>query len=147
MKQLFILLLLVSVFSTQAQQTKSVRFCFRQMPVSPECTVESEYEIRDGQATLSWVYVADDNMIFAANGLLKKLENYPEFTKEHMNAYLLDHRVSAYRVSFKKGSEKVYQIIAYGIVNNQPVMVQLCLNKQLTASKDIPSFALPFIRI
>ncbi len=149
MKQFLILCLLVSVTSIRAQsgqQAKTVNFCFRQMTLPAECTVESEYQIKTDEGSLSWIYVEDDNMIFAVNGLIKKLETHPEFTKERIICYLLGHRVNAYRVAFKNGGEQCYQIIAFGIVNNQPVLVQLGLKKQPLANGDIPTFAIPFIR-
>ena len=149
MKQFIILLLLIPALATQAQsgqQSKSVNFCFRQMTLPPECNIESEYQIKTDQATLSWIYVAYDNMIFAANGLIKKLETYPEFTRERTICYLLNHEVTAYRVSFKKDSVRCYQIIAYGNVNNQAVIVQLTVKKEPRSNEDIPPFAHAFIR-
>ena len=123
-----------------------VDFCFRKISVPDGCTIASEYQIKNEQTNFSWIYVSEDNLLFASNGLMSKLETYAGFTKERIGCYLLGHKVNGYRVSYTYEAKKMYQIIAYGIVNNQPVLVQLKSTKNPVQNTDLPDFALQFLR-
>ena len=139
------LLTFISWSASATDITDSVRFCFRNYPVPKACTVSSATEIRSVSGNLSWVYVEKDNLLFSWNALLNKLQTYPAFSRERLRCILAGREVNGYRVSYQKEGKTMYQLIAYGIVNNQPVLVQLNTNKNPLTNKDLPDFAKQFI--
>jgi len=70
-----------------------------------------------------------------------------KFKKEPITCYLLDNEVKGYRISFKKDNGAAYQLIAYGIANGQPVLVQLSLDSEPKSNEDIPEFPRQIIRL
>ena len=74
-------------------------------------------------------------------GQLKK------FRKEAISCYLLFNPAKGYKLSYKVDDGTVYQLIAYGIANEQPVIVQLTLDKEPKSNEDIPEFARQMIRL
>jgi hypothetical protein len=55
--------------------------------------------------------------------------------------------VRGYKISFKSDNGTSYQIIAYGVANGQPVLVQLSLGKEPKTNDDIPEFARQIIKL
>ncbi len=135
-------------FSARAgDTTNSVRFCFYEYPLPAACTVPSPTEIRSPEGNLSWLYVEQDNLLFSWNSLVNKLATYPAFFSERIRCFIASKEVNGYRVSYQREGKTGYQLVAYGIVNNQPVLVQLSLNKNPLSNKDLPDFAKKFIRL
>jgi hypothetical protein len=67
--------------------------------------------------------------------------------KEPLTCYLLGTQAKGYLVSFKKGDGIAYQVIAWGIANQQPVLVQLILSNEPKKNEDIPVFPGQIIRL
>ena len=85
--------------------------------------------------------VMPDQFVNQMAGQMKK------FKKEPITCYLLDKEVKGYKISFKKDKVIGYQLIAYGVANGQPVLVQLSLDKEPKTNDDIPIFPRQIIRL
>jgi uncharacterized protein YfeS len=62
---------------------------------------------------------------------------------------LLGEEAKGYKISFKNESIKKrgYQIVAYGVANGQPVLVQLSLNKEPKTDEDLPDFPRQIVKL
>jgi hypothetical protein len=150
MKTLMTSLLLLAVTALSAQmegRPDSISFCFNKYEIPSSWSRNGSFEIKKDDCDFSWMYVSDDNLLFACNGLLNKLETYPGFSKGKISCFILNKRVNGYKVSFKRGNETIYQLIAYGIINEQPVLVQLALKKDPISNNDIPDFVYQIVRM
>jgi hypothetical protein len=150
MKTLLISFMLLIVQASDAQMESgpdTISFCFNKYEMPSNWTRKGDFEVKKADCDFSWMYVSEDNLLFACNGLLNKLKTYKGFNKEKISCFISNKRVNGYRVSFERGSETVYQIIAYGIINEQPVMVQLTLKKDPVSNSDIPDFVYQILRM
>ena len=82
-----------------------------------------------------------DQFVNQMSGQMKK------FKKEPITCYMLDKEVKGYKIIFKKDNGTGYQLIAYGVANGQPVLVQLSLNNEPKTNDDIPEFPRQIIRL
>jgi hypothetical protein len=137
----------IPVHAQSGKPRDSVNFCFNRFKMPSSCTIEGDHAVRRTDGDFSWMYVSQDNLILASNGLLGKLQTFKDFSKQRISCYILNKKVNGYKVSFKNNGETLYQIIAYGIVNDQPVMIQLVLPKEPVTNADIPDFALQIVRL
>jgi hypothetical protein len=123
-------------------------FCFNKYKVPNGCTAESEYQIKGDNYSMVWLYMTEqmlqsmpDQFVNQMAGQMKK------FKKETITCYLLDEEVKSYKISYKKDNGIGYQLIAYGVVNGQPVLVQLSLDNEPKTNEDIPDFPRQIIRL
>ena len=66
------------------------------------------------------------------------MQQMKKLTSEPVNCLLVSQKVPANKVScVTKEGHKFYCIITYGIVNGQPVLVQLVSSKEIKKNKDI----------
>lgn len=90
---------------------------------------------------MSWIYLTPqtlettpDQLLSQMSGLLKK------FKKEPVSCYLLGNKAKGYRVSYKTDQGTLHQLVVWGFANEQPVIIQLLLNKEPRTDEDIPAF-------
>jgi hypothetical protein len=126
----------------------SLTFCSNKYKVPTNCTAESEYQINCENYSMVWLYmneqmlqVMPDQFVNQMSGQMKK------FKKEPITCYLLDKEAKGYKISFKKDSGTGYRLIAYGVTNGQPVLVQLSLDKEPKTNDDIPDFPKEIVRL
>jgi hypothetical protein len=151
MKQFLTCLIILSAATAGAQtpiKTDTVSFCFIKYKVPARCTAESKYQVKCDDYSMTWIYMTPqmlqsmpDQVVSQMAGQMKK------FKKEAISCYLLDNPVKGYRVSFKTDKGTGYQLIAYGFANEQPVLVQLSLDRDPKTNEDIPEFPRQMIRL
>ena len=113
------------------------------------CTAQSEYQVTCDNYSMTWLYMTasmfdqhlPDQFIDQMAAQVKIIK------KDSINCYLLGVAAKGCLISFKKGTGKAFQVIAYGIVNHQPVLVQLLLDKEPIKNEDIPEFPGHFIQL
>lgn len=144
---LFILFAATS-FGQTSTKVDSLTFCFYKYKVPSGCTAESEYQVKCDNYSIGWLYMTEqmlqsmpDQLVSQLSGQMKK------FKKEAITCYLLDKEVKGYKISFKKDNGTGYQLIAYGIVNGQPVLVQLSLDNEPKTNDDISDFPRQIIKL
>jgi hypothetical protein len=152
MKHLFTILFFLTVSTAFAQEQKqidSLSFCSIKYKVPTDSKAESEYQVRGSNYSMQWLYMnqqmldanVPEQFISQMEGQMKK------FKKEHISVFLLDKEVKGYKFSFKKDNGIGYQIVAYGIANGQPVLVQLSLNIDPKTNTDIPEFPRKIVKL
>jgi len=141
MKQFLIFSLLFAVTTSFAQTGDTINFCFMKYKIPAECKAVSESQVKCDDYSMSWVYLTPqtfqttpDQVINQMAGQMKK------FKKEPVTCYLLGNQVKGYKISFKTDQGTAHQLLAWGLANEQLVLVQLSLNKEPKTNEDIPAF-------
>ncbi len=151
MRQFFTALILFSVTTSFAQTSKqidSVSLCFNSYKVPTGCAAPSEYQLECDDYKMIWLYVTEDMLqTMPAQFVDQVTEGMKKVKKETITCYLLDKEVQGYKLSYKRDNETAYQLIAYGVVNGQPVIVQVGLTNDPKTNEDIPEFPRQIIRL
>ena len=135
-------------FGQNSKQIDSLTFCFNKYAVPVGCVAESEYQAKCEDYSILWLYMNEQMLQFMPDQFVNQFEGQmKKFKKEAITCYLLDQQVKGYKISFKKDKGIGYQLIAYGSVNGQPVLVQLSLDKEPNTNEDIPAFSRQIIRL
>ena len=138
----------ILAYGQTVKQVDSLTFCQYKYAVPEECKAESEYQVKCTNYSIVWLYMTEQMLQFMPDQFVNQLENQSKmFKKETIFCYLLDQEVKGYKISFKKDKVTRYQLIAYGTVNNQPVLVQLSLDNEPKVNEDIPAFPRQIIRL
>jgi hypothetical protein len=151
MKQFLIFPFLFIVISSSAQTPvngDTISFCFIKYKIPAGCKAASEYQVKCDDYSMTWIYLTPqtfqtvpDQMINQMAGQMKK------FKKEPVTCYLLGNPVKGYKISFKTDQGTGHQLMAYGIANEQLVLVQLSLDREPKTDEDIPAFPGQMIRL
>ena len=144
----FFILARAASFGQTSTKIDSLTFCFIKYKVPAGCSAETEYQIKCDSYSLVWLYMDKQMLQVTCNQLVNQMSGQmKKFKKEAITCYLLDKRVKAYKISFTKENGKGYQLITYGVVNGQPVLVQLSLENKPRTNNDIPDFPKQIIRL
>ena len=97
---------------------------------------------------MSWRYISFSMLQSVPGQTIDSLSHeLKKFRKEAVPCYLLDSPVKGYKISYKTDQGTFYELMAFGVANEQPVIVQLVLNKEPKTNYVIPSFAQQIIRL
>ena len=144
MKQLLTLLFILSGAIAVAQTSNkidTVSFCYIKYKVPTGCTAESKYQVKCDDYSMTWLYMTPQMLQSMPDQVVNQMAaQMKKFKKEAITCYLLDKEVKGYKISFKNDKGTGYQLIAYGFANEQPVLVQLSLDKEPKTNDDIPEF-------
>jgi len=151
MKHILIISFLIITANSFAQNSSkgdTISFCFIKYKIPAGCKASSEYQVTCNDYTVTWIYLTPqtfqtmpDQLISQMAGQMKK------FKKEPVTCYLLDNQVKGYKISFKTDQGTSHQLMAYGLANEQLVLVQLSLNNEPKTNEDIPAFPRQMIRL
>jgi hypothetical protein len=138
----------MSSFGQVTDKADTVSFCFIKLKVPQGCKAGSEYQIKCDDYSMSWTYLTPQTLQTMPDQLISQMAGQmKKFKKEPVTCYLLDNPVKGYKISFKTDQGIAHQLIAYGIANEQPVLVQLSLDKEPKTNDDIPAFPRQLIRL
>jgi hypothetical protein len=150
MKKLLVLTLLVVTAKSYAQMAEkgdTINFCFIKYKIPAGCKAVSEYQVKCDDYSMSWIYLTPQNFQSTPDQIISQLSaQTKKFKKEPVTCYLLNNQVKGYRLSFKTDQGISHQLMAWGLANEQLVLVQLSLNKEPQTDGDIPSFPGQIIR-
>jgi len=151
MKQLLIFSFLFIVTTSFAQtpgNRDTVNFCFIKYKIPAGCKASSEYQVKCDDYSMIWIYqtpqtfqTMPDQIINQMAGQMKK------FKKEPVTCYLLGNPVKGYKISFKTDKGTGHQLMAWGLANEQLVLVQLSLDQEPKTDDDIPAFPRQMVRL
>ena len=151
MKQIMTILFLAATTFANGQEAKqidSLSFCHNKYKAPTGCKTASEYQVQCDNYSIQWLYMNDEMFKTMPEQFVSQLAGQmKKFKKEPITPYLLDKEVKGYKISFKSDSGTQYQIIAYGVANGQPVLVQLSLDKEPKTNDDIPEFARQIVKL
>ena len=151
MKQLLVILCILLATNAVGQTNKNdtVTFCYIKYPVPAGCKSEPLPSVQCDGWKMTWIYLTPEMLQTFPDQLVNKIAGqFKKFKKEAIDCYLLFNPAKGYLLSFKTDNgTSVYQLIVYGVANEQPVIVQLSLNKEPESNEDIPEFARQMIRL
>ncbi|MCX6290820.1 MAG: hypothetical protein NT126_03560 [Bacteroidetes bacterium] len=151
MKNLLIIILLTLAVHVSAQEQKqidSLSFCKHKYLLPAGCKAESEYQLECDEYSMQWLYMNDAMLKTMPDHVVAQLqEQMRNFTKEPITPSLLDNKVMGYKVSYRVNNVTLYQIIAYGVVNAQPVLLQLTLKKDPLTNNSLPEFVRQIVKL
>ncbi|UYZ63955.1 hypothetical protein [Hymenobacter weizhouensis] len=127
-----------------------INFCGQRYAVTPGCTLQSDFELQGPDFQLSWMYI-DFGM----------LKSYPEqfarqFDKKYkqdserqpLDCFILQKPAKGFLVSYPKATGGMaYELVAYGIANQQPVVVQITLENIPEKTADLPLLARQLVQL
>ncbi len=142
------LFITANAFAQNSGKGDTISFCFIKYKIPAGCKASSEYQVTCNDYSMTWIYLTPqtfqtmpDQIINQMAGQMKK------FKKEPVTCYLLDNQVKGYKISFKTDQGTSHQLMAYGLANEQLVLVQLSLDKEPKTDEDIPAFPRQMIRL
>lgn len=152
MKQLLILIILAAATHMAngqgAKQYDSLILLNNKYKTPIGCKAKTAYQLKCDNYTIQWFYMSDGIMKMLPDTIVSQLERQKKaFNKEMINPYILDQVMKGYKISYESEGSMQYQIIAYGIVNEQPILVQLSLDNEPRNNDDIPEFARQIIKL
>ena len=142
-----ILALMVMLLSLSASgQSDSVTFCKKRLKVPTGCSAESEYQVKCDHYSMTWLYMTAEMMQTMPDQFINKLASRLKgFRKEPVTCFLLGSEAKGYKIRYNTGSQTGFQLVAYGVANEQPVLFQLVLDREPQSIDDIPDLALEII--
>jgi hypothetical protein len=151
MKQLLIISFLFIAATSVAQtpgKGDTINFCFIKYKIPAGCKATSEYQVKCDDYTMNWIYLTPQNAQSMPDETIKQMAGQMrKFKKEPVTCYLLNNQVKGYKISYKTDQGMGHQLMAYGMANEQLVLVQLSLDKEPQTDEDIPAFARQMIRL
>jgi hypothetical protein len=151
MKTFFTILIYFIAFHASGQYAPgpdSVSFCGLKYKTPEGCKAQSMYQVECNNFSMQWIYMNEAMLDTVPQKLVSQLESQMKrFKKESINLLLLGKEVKGYKVNYPLKEGYTYQLIAYGIVNGQPVIVQLTLGKNPVTNEDIPLFPRQILRL
>jgi hypothetical protein len=151
MKQTFTLLFFLTVLTALGQaneQVDKLNFCIQERDVPTSCVAESQYQLQCDNYSIQWLYMNEEMLQAMPEQFVAQLSGQmKKFKKESITCYLLDTEAKGYKISFKTDTGIAHQIIAYGTANNQPVLVQLSLDKEPKSNEDTPAVPRQIVRL
>ena len=135
-------------FGQTSTKIDSLTFCHTKYKAPTGCTVESEYQVGCDNYSIVWLYMNEEMLRVMPDQFINQMAaRMKKFKKEPIACYLLEKEVKGYKISFKKDKGTGYQLLAYGVVNGQPVIVQLSLDNEPKTNDDIPEFPRQIIKL
>lgn len=153
MKYILINLLFMAAVSVNGQTNKEVsllKFGSQEFTVPAGCKALSEHQVQCDRYTLRWFSMNKVMLKTAPEEFVDDLsEDLKDFKKQPISVHLYGEEVKGYKISSKNEATQktVYQIIAYGIVNNQGVLVQLMLDNEPRTNDDLPGLPKRIIKL
>jgi hypothetical protein len=125
----------------QIPKVDSIIFCNKKYAVPKGCIARPDYLVKCDDYAVTWLYPAKDTIQLMPNQIMTMLASkMEEFKKDSIICYLQGKNATGYKMSYKTDTGLVYQIISYGFIDEQPVMVWLILNRDIKTNEDLPKF-------
>ena len=151
MKSIFtsaFILLAASAMAQSVSKSDTVKFCYIKYALPGGCSAISESQVKCDDYAMAWIYLSYPMLQSVPVQTIDNMSHqFKKFKKEAITCYLLDAPVKGYKISYKTGQGTTYQLMAYGVANEQPVILQLVLSKEPKSNDDIPAFARQIIRL
>jgi hypothetical protein len=126
----------------------TVSFCFIKYKIPAGCKATSENQVTCDDYTMTWTYLTPQTFQTMPDQIINQMAGQvKKFKKEPVTCYLFDNQVKGYKISFKTDQGTSHQLMAYGLANEQLVLVQLSLDKEPKTNEDIPAFPGQMIRL
>lgn len=127
----------------QTSNIDSVEFCSKKFKVPDDCSTQSKYQVSCDGSFMFWIYMNEQMLGYLPdqfiNGMTREMK---DFKKEPIVIYLLGKQAKGFKLTYKVEDKLAYQLVSYGVINGQPVLVQLSLyHQEPRHNVDLPQYA------
>jgi hypothetical protein len=136
----FIGIILAVILIAYFNRVTELNFCGKKLPVPTGCRAQSAKKVTCDDYRLEWWYVKASTLNAMAEQLIQQREREMNWKREEIACYLLNHKTTGYRLRTRHSAEAEYLLITSGIIDRQPVIVTLTLNKEPRSTTDLPRF-------
>lgn len=147
MKVFLIVAIFTLAVSVKAQTLKSVdelSFAAKTFRTPSGCQAPSPFQLQCADYSMVWLYMNTEMLKTMPEQAIDQLsKQLKDFKKKEIAVFLMGEKVKGYKITFKnaQAGNKGYQIVAYGVVNQQPLLFQLSLEKDPTKNDELPEFS------
>ena len=145
MKNISILILLFLTLNSFAQITEkidSLNYAGIKIIVPEECTAKSQYELLECNGnSIQWLYLNQEMLKSVPDQIIAQFTQQQN-TQKQGKIKLVSFGQELEGIKFKrKNSNKTnFTLVAYGIVNNQPLLINISTNKEISENSDLDEF-------
>ena len=151
MKKIITILFLGLTLTTFAQDKEllnELSYCGQIFKAPENCSSNSKYELSCDNYSIQWLYMNEQMLSYMPQQFIQQLEQKLKKTKkERIRCISFETEIEGYKISYKDGKQKKYKIIAFGNINNQPVLINLSLKENPTDNEKIPEFVQQIIKL
>jgi len=144
-------LIFCSLFFTSVAQDKkvhTVEFCGEMFEVPEGCFAETVFGLDCPDFSIKWMYLEEDMLTFAPQQYLRQLdEKLKRFKKRPITLESMGEAMEAYWISYRENKVERYRIVAFGTINNHPVLMDGSLKSEVNSNEDVPPFLRQFISV
>lgn len=145
---IFLSLVAVYAMAQSSEAVKEVLYCGYVIPVPDSCLADSDYEVACDDFVIQWMYLEPDMLSFMPKQYLDQLdERLKKFRKRNIQLVSFENEIDGYLVSHKDEKEIKYKIVAFGMINDQAVLLNLSLPQEPVSNDDLPTVAKQFVKL
>ena len=132
----------------QGKKLDSIKFCGKSIQIPTTCSAESENTIFCDDYFIFWTYPGKGMLSSYANifinGTTAQLDSC---IKQKIIVYIQGQEVTAVKIACKVSGKSTFQIVAYGLVNDQAVIFTLNLYEDPIDNDHLLPFVKKFISL
>ncbi|UPL51084.1 hypothetical protein [Hymenobacter sublimis] len=154
MKKLLLLFFLLAPGWVIAQTTAptagpTINFCGLDLALTPGCTPESKYSVRCQDYQMTWMYLDYNMMRTFPEQFAQQIQKKHKHTeRQPLDCFIMNSPSKGFRLSYPtEAGGMAYELIAYGVANGQPVMIQLTLATDPDKTADLPELPRQIVRL
>jgi hypothetical protein len=151
MKKLLLLCLLAGpalAYGQAATPVNTINFCGTDFSAPTTCTPESKYQVRCQGYELTWMYLDYKMLTDFPEQFVKQIEKKHKHTeRQPLECMIMGQPAKGFRLSYPTDSGMAYELVAYGISQGQPVMLDLTMETDPEKTADLPELPRQIIRL
>lgn len=149
-----ILLLIFTIISTIAngqekKQIDSLNYAHIKIAIPENCHAKSEYELLDCNGfSIQWLYLTDKMLKTVPNQFIDKFSKQPNVkSKSKITLESFGSKLNGFKFKMINSDKIFYRIIVYGIVNNQPLLLNIGTDNDIKSNSDLTDFLRKIITV
>ena len=143
---IFSLLFINISFSQSNQEIKTLVYANNAIEVPKNCTATSKYELlKCNGISVQWMHLNQEKLKAASEKLIKKFGKKAD-SKEQIEVISFGATLKGYKFTYKN-SKSWNRIIVYGVVNRQPLILNVASEDELIAISNSNEFLKKIMKI
>jgi hypothetical protein len=152
MRKTFILIFItlsINSFGQSEKRIDSLNYANIKIATPSNCEAKSEYELLNCDGTsVQWLYLNKEMLKVVPNQFIGQFKNQRTTKKQiEMKVESFGSELKGYKFKMKKSGKTSYRIIVYGIVNNQPLLLNIGTQSNIKKDLDLNDFLKKLIKI
>ncbi|MBC7525804.1 MAG: hypothetical protein H7239_15375 [Flavobacterium sp.] len=144
--------LMFGTFKISAQETdkiKELNYAGNKILVPNNCEAKSEYELLNCNNTdIQWLYLNEEMLKTVPTQFLNQFGSQSIVKKEsYFKLKSFNSELTGKKFKLKSDGKVLYRIIVSGVVNKQPLLLNIGTENDITKNSDLNEFLLKFINV